>query len=115
MVLCTAGLARDEQRINHLKGDVQSLEAVMADSKSPKSDRPRFQRKLDALKQELGILEEREAIEQRDRQRKATLNGQTREQLREALQTVSLVPAVVEARQKQLEMVRAKATDEPLP
>ena len=110
--MCSTVWARDEQRINQLKEGVQSLEAVMADSKSPKGDRPKLQRKLDALKQELGILEQREAIEQRDRQRKATVKGQTREQLREELQTVSSVPAVVEARQKQLEIARAKATDE---
>lgn len=111
-LFCTTVRARDEQRITQLKEGVKSLEAVMADSNSPKADRSRLQRKLDALKQELGILEQREAIEQRDRQRKATLQGQTKERLREALQTVSSIPAIVEARQKQLEAGRAKATDE---
>lgn len=111
-VLCTTAWARDEQRITQLKEGVKSLEAVMADSNSPAADRPRLQRKLDSLKQELGILEKREEIEVRDRQRKATMRGQTQERLRESLQTVSSVPAVVEARQKQLEANRAKATTE---
>ena len=110
--LFTTVFARDEQRITQLREGVKSLEGVMADSNSPKADRPKLQRKLDALKQELGILEEREAIDQRDRQRMATLQGQTKEQLRAALQTVSSVPAMVEARQKQLEASRAKATEE---
>lgn len=111
-VLCTTVWARDEQRITQLKEGVKSLEAVMADSNSPAADRPRLQRKLDSLRQELGILEKREEIEVRDRQRKATMRGQTQERLRESLQTVSSVPAVVEARQKQLEASRAKATTE---
>ena len=110
--LCTTVLARDEQRISQLREGVKSLEAVMADSNSPSADRLRLQKKLDSLKQELGILEERQAIEQRDRQRKATVQGQTREHLRELLQTVSSSPALVESRQKQLEVNRAKATEE---
>lgn len=109
---CTTAWAKDEQRITQLKEGVRSLEAVMADSNSPKADRPRLQRKLDALKQELGILEKREEIEVRDRQRKATMQGQTQERLRESLQTVSSVPSVVEARQKELEVSRARATVE---
>ena len=111
-ILCTSAWARDEQRITQLKEGVKSLEAVMADSNSPSADRPRLQRKLDSLKQELGILEKREAIEMRDRQRKASIQGQTQERLRESLQTVSSLPAVVDARQKQLEASRAKATGE---
>jgi len=111
-LLCTVGWARDEQRITQLKEGVKSLEAVMADSNSPSADRPRLQRKLDSLKQELEILEKREEIETRDRLRKATIQGETQEKLRERLQTVSSVPTVVEARQKQLEVSRAKVTSE---
>ncbi len=111
-LLCTVGWARDEQRITQLKEGVKSLEAVMADSNSPSADRPRLQRKLDSLKQELEILEKREEIETRDRLRKATIQGETQEKLRERLQTVSSAPTVVEARQKQLEVSRAKVTSE---
>lgn len=111
-MLCTTALARDEQRITQLKEGIKSLEAVMADSNSPKADRPRLQNKLNALKQELGILVEREAIDQRDRRRKATLQGETQERLRQLLQTVGSVPTIVEARQKQLEANRARAISE---
>src|SRR4051812_39311866 len=66
--LCVCKLAmgapqREEQRITQLKDDVASLEAVIADKNSPASDRARLQIKLDRLKQELGILQEREKIE----------------------------------------------------
>ena len=111
-ILCTTVRARDDQRITQLKEGISSLEAVMADSNSPSADRPRLQRKLDALKQELGILAEREGIEIRERQLKTAVRDQTREWLREKLQTVSSVPAAVEARQLQLDASRAKATAE---
>ena len=84
----------------------------MADSNSPAADRPRLQRKLDTLKEELRILEERDVIETRQRQLKATVHDQTREWLREKLQTVSSAPAAAQARQQQLDESRAKATAE---
>ena len=61
-LLCTAAWARDEQRIVKINEAIKSLEAVMADSNSPAADRPRLQHKLEALKQELAIMQEREAI-----------------------------------------------------
>ncbi len=111
-VLCTSAWARDDQRIAQLMEGVKSLEAVMADSNSPSADRPKLQRKLDALKQELALLQEREGIDLRERQLLTQVSNQTRELLRGKLQTVSSVPAVVEARQQQLDAARAKATTE---
>jgi small-conductance mechanosensitive channel len=112
VAICVPAWARDDQRITQVREAVQSLEGVMADNDSPKADRPRLQRKLDALKQELGVLEEREAIDVRARQLKTEVQNLTREQLRAKLQTVSAVPAAVEARQQQLDERRAKATAE---
>jgi hypothetical protein len=112
LVLSVTVYGRDEQRIAQLKEAIKSLDAVVADSASPKADRPKLQRKLDALKQELGILEERERIENREQKLRAGSNNQTREWLREKLQTVSSVSASVEARQQLLEVSRAKANGE---
>ena len=111
-LLCTTVFAREEQRINQLKDAIKSVESVMADKNSPSGDRPRLQHKLEGLKRELSILEEREGIEVRERTLKEGANNQTREWLREKLQTVSSVPAAVEARQQQLDIARAKATSE---
>ncbi|HTL66177.1 MAG TPA: mechanosensitive ion channel domain-containing protein [Lacunisphaera sp.] len=104
--------ARDEQRIAQVKDAIKSVEAVMTDTNAPASDRPRLERKLEALKQELAILEEREAIETRERSLKAEVRTQTREQLREKLQAIGSDPATVEARQRELEARRLKATAE---
>ena len=112
LVICTSVFARDEQRLTQLKEAVKSLEAVMADSAAPKADRPRLERKLDALKQELAILEERDGIETRERKLREGVSNQNREWLREKLQTVSSVPTAVEARQQLLDVARAKATTE---
>lgn len=104
--------ARDEQRIAQVKDAIKSVEAVMADTNAPASDRPRLERKLDGLKQELAILEEREAIENRERSLQAEVRTQTREQLREKLQAIGSDPATVEAKQRELEARRLKATAE---
>ena len=111
-LLCTVAWARDEQRIAQIKEAIKSVETVMADSNSPAADRPRLQRKLEALKQELGIMQEREAIEARERGLKAEVHTQTREQLRDKLQTIGSDPAALEARLRELEARRAKATAE---
>lgn len=111
-LLCAPLPARDEQRITQIREAIKSVETVMADSNSPAADRPRLQRKLEALQQELGILEEREAIESRERELKTQAHAQTRELLRERVQAVSSDPAGVEARQRELEARRLKAAVE---
>ena len=65
----------------------------MADSNSPAADRPRLEHKLEALRQELGILEEREAIESRERGLQAQVHTQTRELLREQFDRHGQLPA----------------------
>jgi len=112
VLLCTTVFAKEEQRIAQLRDAVKSLEAVMADKNSPPADQAKLQRKLDGLKQELGILEEREGIELREKTLKEGVHNQTREWLRDKLQTVSSVSAAVEARQLELDTLRAKATAE---
>ena len=112
VALCTTAFAREEQRITQLRDAVRSLQTVMDDKNSPPADRARLQHKLDGLKQELAILEEREGIEVREKNLKEGVNNQTREWLREKLQTVSSVPAAVQARQEKLDDLRAKATAE---
>ncbi len=111
-LLCTAAWARDEQRITKINEAIKSLEAVMADSNSPAADRPRLQHKLEALKQELGIMQEREVIEARERNLKAEVRTQTRELLRDKLQTIAADPAALEIRLRELEVRRLKATEE---
>ena len=112
LVIGATAFGRDEQRIAQLREAIKSLDAVMADTAAPKADRPKLQRKRDTLKQELSILEERDRIEGRERNLRAGSNNQTREWLREKLQTVSSVSTAVEARQQLLEASRAKATSE---
>jgi small-conductance mechanosensitive channel len=111
-LLCTTAWARDEQRIAKLTEAIKSLEGVMADSNSPAADRPRLEHKLEALKQELGILEEREAIESRERGLQAQVHTQTRELLRDRLQMIGSDPAALDTRLRALEAQRLRATGE---
>jgi small-conductance mechanosensitive channel len=111
-LLCTTAWARDEQRIAKLTEAIKSLEAVMADSNSPAADRPRLQRKLEAFKQELSIMQQREAIENRERNLKAQVHTQTRELLRDKLQVVGSDPVAVDTKLRDLEAKRLKATTE---
>ena len=111
-VLCTSVWARDEQRIAKLNEAIKSLEAVMADNNSPAADRPRLQHKLEALQQELGLMQEREVIENRERGLKAQVHTQTRELLRDKLQMIGSDPVAVEARMRELEAKRLKASME---
>jgi small-conductance mechanosensitive channel len=111
-LLCATVWARDEQRIAQIKEAIKSVETVMADSNSPAADRPRLERKLEALKQELAIMEEREAIENRERNLKAEVRTQTRELLREKLQGISSDSGQVESRLHDLETRRLKASAE---
>ncbi|MSU47398.1 MAG: hypothetical protein EXS42_09850 [Lacunisphaera sp.] len=84
----------------------------MADSNSLAVDRPRLQHKLETMKQELQIMVEREVIESRERSLKAEVHTQTRELLRDKLQTIGSDPAAVENRLRELEAKRTKATAE---
>ncbi len=111
-LLCATAWARDEQRIAKLTEAIKSLEAVMADSNLPATERPRLQHKLDAFKQELSIMQQREAIENRERNLKAQVHAQTRELLRDRLQMIGSDPAAVDARLRELETRRLKATAE---
>lgn len=111
-LLCATAWARDEQRIVQIKEAIKSLETVMADSNSPAVDRPRLQHKLERMKQELQIMEEREVIESRERSLKAEVHTQTRELLRDKLQTIGSDPVAVENRLRELEAKRTKATAE---
>lgn len=111
-LLATAAWARDEQRIIKINEAIKSLEAVMADGNLPAADRPRLQHKLEALKQELGIMREREAIEARERSLKAEARTQTRELLRDKLQTIAADTAGLETRMRELEVKRLRANEE---
>ena len=112
VLLCATAWGRDERRIAQLTEAIKSLEAVMADSNSPAADRPRLEHKLEALKQELSIMQQREDIENRERKLKAQVRTQTGELLWDKLQMIGSDPAAVEARLRELEAKRLQATTE---
>lgn len=103
--------AADEQRVGRIKEEIASLEAVLADNPVEK---PRLEKKLADLRQELGILEKREAIESRESSLRQTTQVQTRELLREKLQLIDADTVAVEARLRDLALRRSKVGAERL-
>ncbi len=103
--------AADEQRVGRIKEEIASLEAVLADNPVEK---PRLEKKLADLRQELGILEKREAIESRESSLRQSTQVQTRELLREKLQLIDADTAAVEARLRDLAMRQSKVGAERL-
>lgn len=62
VLLCgalTVRAARDDERINQLRAEIRTLEAMAADNPG---DRERLQRRVGVMREELSILEKRQAI-----------------------------------------------------
>lgn len=85
-MLCGASVvhaARDDERIDLLRGEIRTLEAMAADNPG---DRDRLQRRIGVMREELAILEKRQAIEAQERglqsAGRATPLGILREKLR---------------------------------
>src|SRR3954463_2700248 len=82
---------RDEELIVQLKEQIAQLEKAPA-SESQNIfgfDSDRVARRLTGLRQELAVLEKRQQLEARERNLRAPINAQPREQLRGKLQSVA--------------------------
>lgn len=93
--------AREDARVFQLKEEIRSLEAMAADNANAE-DRPRLDRRLEPLRQELAILEKRQALEEQEHLLRTGRKLSPREQLRETLQAVPPDATAAEARLKNL-------------
>ena len=103
--------AVDEQRVVRIKEEIASLEAVLADNPAAK---PQWEPKLQALRQELDILQKRELIELREENLLQDVRTQPREQLHEKLRAIEPDTTATETRLRDLAVKRSKISAERL-
>ena len=103
--------ARDDARAARMQERIDSLTALLAEKTDP-AEKEQLARRLESMKQELAIVEQRQAIDSREHALQAQLQLQPREQLRAVLQTVPSDTKDVTARLSDLATLRAQATAE---
>lgn len=103
--------AGDDERISDLQEQIRTLENVIANSKNT-GERARLESKLQRFKQEFGILQERQAIEARERSLTQDLKLSTADTLREKLRSVDRTVKEGEAKVNDLVARRKQASEE---
>ncbi len=108
-----AGLhaARDDERVARLNDQIKTLESVVNGTKN-EGEKARLDTKLQRLRQELGILQERHAIEAQQRALADDLHTSPLDVLREKLRAVDRTVEEGEARVQGLSVRRKKAVAE---
>ncbi len=109
--LLAAQSARDDARAARMKERINSLAALLAEKTDP-AEKEQLARRLDSMKQELAIVEQRQAIDSQERALQTLVRTQPREQLRAVLQTVAPDTTLVDERLRKLGARRAQATAE---
>ncbi len=100
--------AREDERLVQLKDEIHTLETMAADNaNSP--EKPRLAHRLELLRQELAILEKRQALEKQEHALRVGHSLSPREQLRETLQSVPPDSPAAEARLRDLATRRVSA------
>jgi len=102
---------RDEELVAQLREQIRELEKTPAEAWGV-FEKPRMERRLTALRQELAVLERRTALEARERNLRESTTAQPRAQLREQLQAVAPDTSGTEARLRELTLKRGQATAE---
>ncbi|MBI2518412.1 MAG: mechanosensitive ion channel [Opitutae bacterium] len=85
--------ARDDERINQLKAEIGTLEAMAAENPG---DRDRLQHRIGVMREELAILEKRQAIEAQERGLQSVTRATPLGVLREKLRTIPADAAPLE-------------------
>lgn len=101
----------DEERSINLREKITTLEGVVEATKTP-AEKARLTDQLERLRRELALLDERQAIEARERQLHAVRTNGTLDVLREKLRGIDVSAEEAEARVKQIAARRKSAAAE---
>jgi small-conductance mechanosensitive channel len=104
-----AHAARDDERINQLKDEIRTLEAMAADNPG---DRDRLQRRIGVMREELAILEKRQAIEAQERGLQSVVRATPLGVLREKLRAIPADAAPLETQLRELGVRRTQVAAE---
>lgn len=103
--------APDDDRVAGLNEQIRTLETVVAQAKDA-SEKSRLDEKLQRLRQELKILQERQELEAQERALHTTQPGSTLDRLREKLRSVEFVADGAAAQLEKLAAQRRQAAQE---
>ncbi|HVU17331.1 MAG TPA: mechanosensitive ion channel domain-containing protein [Candidatus Didemnitutus sp.] len=103
--------ARDDERIAQLQDEIRTLQTLAADSANA-AEKPALDRRLEGLRQELSILEKRQALENKEVGLRSGVSAAPRERLHERLQAIPLDTVAAEGRLRDLVTRRAAATED---
>ena len=106
-----ARATRDDDLVARMKDRINTLTTLLAEKSDP-AEKERLAHRLETLKEELAIVEKRQAIDTQERELQAAELAQPWEQLRGVLQTVPTDAAAVETRLRELAAGRTQATTE---
>jgi Mechanosensitive ion channel len=109
--LVTFGAPADEERSINLREKIATLEGVVEATKTP-NEKGRLTEQLQRLRRELALLDERQAIEARERQLNAGRTNGTLDVLREKLRGIDVSAEEAEARVQQITARRKQAAAE---
>lgn len=105
------GAPADEERSINLREKITTLEGVVEATKTP-TEKARLTDQLERLRRELALLDERQAIEARERQLHAVRTNGTLDILREKLRSIDVSAEEAEARVQQIAIRRKAAAAE---
>lgn len=115
VLACSAAVAlaapADEERSINLREKITTLEGVVEATKTP-AEKARLTDQLERLRRELALLDERQAIEARERQLHAVRTNGTLDVLREKLRGIDVSAEEAEARVQQIAARRKAAAAE---
>ena len=97
----TAFAARDDERVASLKEQIRTLGPIVDAAKNP-AEKTRLDGRLRRLREELGILEQRQALEARERELQGQRATSPLDQLREKLRAIDATTDDAEARVRAL-------------
>ena len=102
---------KDDELMTQLREQIRELEKTPPEAWGV-LEKPRMERRLGALRQELAVLEKRTALETRERNLRESATAHPRAQLREELQAVAPDASSTDARLRELTAKRVPATNE---
>ncbi len=103
--------SRDDDRVNQLQTEIQSIEQLVAKSKD-NGEKTRLENKLNRLHQEVSVLQEQQKIEERERALAEDLASTPLDALREKLRGVDQTADEAESRIHELATLRQAAVHE---